>query len=153
MRKFIVPQFIDIEDKIIGSVTTRQFITLIVTGIFLFAAYKLFEFNLFLVQAIIILAVGGSFAFLKINGTPLHIFLLNFVSRFGKPDLRVWQKEDEVAPLTMKQPQKVQETVVSKPRLTARKLSELALVVDTGGMYRGEEQANFVNQAHYGQGQ
>src|SRR3989344_3305845 len=136
MRKFIVPQFIDIEDKIIGSITTRQFITLIVTGIFLFAAYKLFEFNLFLLQAIIILGAGGSFAWLKINGTPLHIFILNFLSRFGKPDLRVWQKEDETITQALKQHKPAQELLTSKPRLSTRKLSELALVVDTGGVYR-----------------
>lgn len=151
MRKFIVPQFIDIEDKIIGSITTRQFITLIVTGIFIFATYKLFEFNLFLLFSIVILAVGGSFAFLKINGTPLHIFILNFLSRFGKPDLRVWQKEDDVVAEPMKQPVKMDDSFTTKPRLTPRKLSELALVVDTGGAYRGEEQANFANQSVYGQ--
>ncbi|MFH0873514.1 MAG: PrgI family protein [Candidatus Komeilibacteria bacterium] len=152
MRKFIVPQFIDIEDKIIGSITTRQFITLIVTGILIFTVYKLFEFNLFLVQAVIILAIGGSFAFLKINGTPMHIFILNFLSRFAKPDLRVWQKEDDVVTQVMKQPQKAEDQLINKPRLSARKLSELALVVDTGGVYRGEERANFANQSNYGQG-
>jgi hypothetical protein len=31
MQQFVVPQFIDVEDKIIGPISVRQFLTLMVT--------------------------------------------------------------------------------------------------------------------------
>ncbi|KKS92044.1 MAG: hypothetical protein UV69_C0039G0006, partial [Parcubacteria group bacterium GW2011_GWE2_43_12] len=32
MQQFVVPQFIDVEDKIIGPITVRQFIIIMVGG-------------------------------------------------------------------------------------------------------------------------
>ncbi len=152
MRKFVVPQFIDIEDKIIGPITTRQFIIIIVSSILIFLAYRLSSFNLFLVQAIGIGLIGGSLAFLKINGTNFHIFLLNLISSLAKPSLRVWGKEmlKEVVPKDVKKGDLDSDMFVPKKSIAPGKLSELALIVDTGGMYKGEEEANFINQAVYG---
>ncbi len=153
MRKFIVPQFIDIEDKIIGVITTRQFLIIIVAGVLLFLAYRLSTFGLFIIQAIFIMLVFGSLAFLKINGSNFHIFVLNFISSMRKPGLRVWQKE-----LLQEVPMKEdlrhdQDVFIPKQRYNLHSLSELALIVDTGGMYRGEEAANFSNAVVYGSGQ
>ena len=42
MQMFTVPQFIDVEDKIIGPITTRQFIICLVgLGLLVLAAYLL----------------------------------------------------------------------------------------------------------------
>ena len=79
MDQFVVPQFIDVEDKIFGPVTTRQFLILLVAGLMLFTAFKLADTTLF----IFLLAVVGGFAlilaFVKINGQTFHYFLLNLV--------------------------------------------------------------------------
>lgn len=151
MRKFIVPQFIDVESKIIGPITARQFIIIIVSGIMIFLAYRLSSFNLFVVQAILIAIVGGSLAFLRINGTPFHIFLVNILSSLSKPPLRVWRKEllEEIAEAKVEE-QDESDIFVPRQSVSPGKLSELALIVDTGGMYKGEEEANFVNNAGYG---
>ena len=52
-QRFIVPQFIDAEDKILGPITVRQFIIMIVGGLLIFAAYKLADFGLFLLEAFV----------------------------------------------------------------------------------------------------
>ena len=153
MRKFVVPQFIDVESKIIGPITARQFIIVIVSGIFLFIVYRLSSFGLFVFQAIGIALIGGSLAFLKINGNPFHIFLLNIFTSLRRPAVRVWQKEtheDIRQPKNQPAPAEA-DVFVPKQSLAPGKLSELALIVDTGGMYRGEEEANFINQTVYGQ--
>jgi hypothetical protein len=151
MRKFVVPQFIDIEDKIIGSITTRQFVIIIVTGLLVFLSYRLSEFNLFLLQGGFILIVGMTLAFVRINGSPFHIFALNFISRLRKPELRVWRKELLVE-VKEKNPADLEsEVFIPKQHLSATKLSELALIVDTGGIYKGEQEANFIHNAPYGQ--
>ncbi len=151
MRKFIVPQFIDIEDKIIGAITTRQFVIVIITGLLVFLSYRLSPFNLFLFQGSFLLLVGGTVAFLKINGAPFHIFALNYISRLRKPELRVWQKELLLEVKAKDENKHQEEIFIPKQHLTASKLSELALIVDTGGIYKGEQEANFIHNAVYGQ--
>ncbi|HSD12921.1 MAG TPA: PrgI family protein, partial [Patescibacteria group bacterium] len=91
--RYVVPQFIDVEDKIIGPLTTRQFLILLVTAFVMFIEYKLADFGLFLLIGISTLIVGGIFAFFRVNGQPFHYFLLNMVQTFRRPSLRVWDKE------------------------------------------------------------
>src|SRR3990167_9730282 len=92
MQQFVVPQFIDIEDKIIGPITTRQFIITLVTGFFIFLSYRLSDFSLFIVLTVIWSLIGGSLAFIRINGRPFHFFLLNLVQTLRRPRLRIWNK-------------------------------------------------------------
>jgi len=48
MDQFVVPQFIDVEDKIFGPVTTRQFVILLIAGLIIFIAFKLADITLFI---------------------------------------------------------------------------------------------------------
>ncbi len=141
MQQFVIPQFIDVEDKIIGPITTRQFIILLVVAIILFILYKLMTFLYFLIFGVPIFGMGVTLAFVKINGQPFHYFLLNIIQTIRRPSLRVWNKEltlDEVRRYL-----KVEEIKIAVPRpvkepLAATKLSELSLIVNTGGVYKGE---------------
>ena len=92
-NRFIVPQFIDAEDKIIGSVTVRQFIIVIVGGLFIFAAYKLADFTLFLLETFIIAVVTLAFAFVKVNGAPFHLFFANFLNTLVKASLDLCKRK------------------------------------------------------------
>ncbi len=138
--QFIVPQFIDIEPKIIGPITPRQFIILIITGGFIFVAYKLSDFSLFVVEGVIFLALGGTLAFLKINGQPVHYFLLNLFQTFRRPLLRIWHKEVIATRELIVKGEKGQvPLVVPRKPLSLARLSNLSILVDTGGIYREEE--------------
>lgn len=144
MQQFTVPQFIDVEDKIIGPITVRQFIIMLTGSIFIGIGYKLFDFSLFLVMGILIFGVSGIFAFLKINGMPFHFFVLNFVQTLEKPALRVWNNRlDYVAEIEEKEVKIIPENAYVKPHLvTTSRLAELSLIVDTKGVYRGENGNN-----------
>lgn len=138
--RFIVPQFIDIEPKIIGPITPRQFILLIFAGGTIFLCYKIFSFWVFIVITLIFLApIFGAFTFLKVNGRPFHYFVLNFIQVLKKPNLRIWQKEylPEKELIHKKEKKTIEPTIVREP-LPRGRLSELALQVDTGGRYREE---------------
>jgi hypothetical protein len=142
MQQFIVPQFIDVEAKIIGPITARQFVIML-SGVVLGAVfYKIFDFSLFLTAAILDLIIVGIFSFVKINARPFHLFIINFLETLKKPKLRVWnnaifnvnvRKEEEEAEKT------AQLSAPSLKRPTQSRLAELSLIVDTGGAYRGEE--------------
>lgn len=139
MQQFIVPQFIDVEDKIIGPITTRQFIILLVGTLIIGVSYKIFDFTLFVTFGLAVLAVTGTFAFLKINGRPFHYFVLNLLQTFKKPKLRIWYfVANEFDYKIEKMSLTVASNLAPEKRYTASRLAELSLIVDTRGAYRGE---------------
>lgn len=137
--QYVIPQFIDVEDKIIGPIAVRQFIIIIITALACFLFYKLFDFWLFILLAILTVAIGGALAFLKVNGRPFHYFILNLFATSKKPKLRVWQKI--VSSEDLKQAEEKKDIIVpipaKKPMVRSR-LAELALIVDTGGLYEAD---------------
>jgi len=143
MKQLVVPQFLDVETKIIGPITLRQFMVLLVGGIFIFICYKISDFMLFVVEAVSISAITGIIAFLKINGRPVHYFLLNFIETAKKPKLQIWGKSwtNNEIKLLMRQPKEevVTEIVPTKEFVSESKLAELSLIVDTGGVYKRKE--------------
>ena len=144
MQQFTVPQFIDVESKIIGPITTRQFLIFLGAAVIIGISYKVFDFSLFLTICIIVFIIAGAFAFLKINGRPFHLFLLNFIQTMRRPSLRVWNHQlgfiDTPAPMNIV---KEEEAPVKKKEFyQTSRLADLALVVDTKGRYRGDGDNN-----------
>lgn len=142
MNQIVVPQFLDVEDKIIGAVTVRQFLEMIVGGMFIFIFYKIFDFSLFVVLSLITISLVLLFAFIKINGQKFHYFLLNLISTIRNPKLKVWHKRIEIVRVKRGKEKMIKDQITTlrqtKPLVSSSRLSELSLVVDTGGVYRGE---------------
>lgn len=142
MQQFTVPQFIDVEDKIIGPVTTRQFVVILVGCLFTAVFYKIFDFSLFVFCTVFVMLFVISFAFVKINGRPFHLFVLNVVQTFKKPNLRIWinnynfEVGSEAEDTALEKAEVIQ--VKSITPQTSR-LDELSLIVDTQGAYKGEQ--------------
>ena len=141
MQQFTVPQFIDVEDKIFGPVTARQFGILLAAAGPLFIAYKLADTSLFIFLAILI---GGSaiiLAFVKINGQSFHYFLLNIFENIRKPSRRLWQRNYDNAELREymdagKIPEP--EEKVERKTISNTRIRDLSLLVNTGGYYKPE---------------
>lgn len=145
MLQFTVPQFIDIEDKIIGTITVRQFVILLVASILVAACFKIFSLTPFIFISIVILGIAITFAFVKINGTAFHYFILNIIQTFKKPRLRVWRKDDTlVGAIEFDAPSKPTAAAPAHPAYSASRLSELSLIVDTKGSYQGENDEEVV---------
>lgn len=144
MQQFVVPQFLDVEDKVIGPITVRQFIILLVSGGLVFLAYKVSDFTLFLLWLVVIAVLTILFAFIKINGRPVHFLLLNILQTLKRPHLSVWDKH--LTPAELQATLNVVEAKPlvpprSKPLVGSSRLAELSLIVDTGGVYEGEEES------------
>lgn len=141
MMHFVVPQFLDVEDKIFGPVSVRQFIILLIGAGLLFAAYRFADFSLFLIEAFFIAVGIIAFAFIRVNGRPFHDFLFHILQTTKKPRLRVWHHEATPLPRQATKMTDVKKTTtIPKKPLTKSRLAELSLVVDTGGAYRGEDE-------------
>lgn len=141
MQQFVVPQFIDVEDKIIGPITTRQFVIMLATMLVDFVAYKLATFVFFILLFFIITGAGIIISFAKINGQPFHYFLLNLFQTMRRPRLRVWfipLINSDIKASAQSAPPPAPKAVINKERPDASHLSDLALLVNTGGVYKPE---------------
>lgn len=140
MQQVVVPQFLDVEDKIIGAITVRQFLEMLIAGIIIAIFYRLFDFSLFVVSSLIVFSLTVVIAFARINGQPFHLFMLNFIQTMRSPKLKTWKKDFTAADMKGKKGELVEAkvaTVYRKP-LSTSKISEIALIIDTGGIYSGE---------------
>lgn len=140
MNQFTVPQFIDIEDKIFGPVTVRQFLIMLVSGLIHAIVYKFVDLSGF----IIFFAVFGGFtlilAFLKINGQSFHFFLLNIFQTIRRPSLRIWNKQLSREELNeLRHPEHIEQVEhVEQKHATVTRIRDLSLLVNTGGYYKPE---------------
>ncbi|MSR85572.1 PrgI family protein [Candidatus Uhrbacteria bacterium] len=142
-EKFVVPQFLDNEDKILGPITVRQFLIMMGATLILFIEYKVLYFGYFIAAAVLTVGIASVFAFLKINGQPFHIFFINFLQTVLRPPLRVWHKELTDLELKLFINTKVEEApapLFTKTHPVSTHLRDLALTVNTGGVYNADDE-------------
>lgn len=139
MRQFVVPQFLDVESKIIGPVSGRQFVIMLVSAGLSFVWFELFVLaQVWIPLLLLTMALGGVLAFAQVNGQKMHYFLLNIFETARRPRLKVWSRS-AYRQLHEEIHQIKNQRAVKKPVNTSH-LAALALMVDTGGVYQGEEQ-------------
>ncbi|OQA35506.1 MAG: PrgI family protein [Parcubacteria group bacterium ADurb.Bin326] len=149
MQQVVVPQFLDVEDKIIGPVTVRQFIEMVIGAIFIAILYRLLYLPYFLASAFVVFSIIMIIAFAKINGQVFHIFMLNFFQTMINPKLKIWRKKatlKEIRDDLAKPKEDVLRSVkMSRRPVSSSRLSEIALIIDTGGVYQGEGNNNLTS--------
>lgn len=91
--QFKVPQFIDIEDKIIGPLTLKQFIYLLVGVGILAALWFYLTLGAFLLIGVPIGIFVLVLAFYRINGRPFIVLIGSLIKYLIKPRLYLWRKK------------------------------------------------------------
>ena len=152
--QFQVPQFIEVEDKIFGPLTFKQFVY-IAGGAG--AAYLLWRVLPLFVAAPLILAVAGfaaSLAFLQFNSRPFILAIENSFFYFLKTKLYLWNNEEKTKKVEARRstPNAATPSQVYVPKLSDSKLHELALSLDikeriAGGVASGEERGEISTPA------
>lgn len=135
--QFKVPQFIDVEDKLFGPLTFRQFVYLAGGAGIVYVLYKVLPLWIAIFFIIPVAGLSALLTFYKINGKPFVFYLqagFNYLvsgklyiwkQRLVKPDDK--KKEEPVAPIT---------TVV--PMTTTNKLKDLSWSLDIQEKETGE---------------
>src|SRR3989344_1703871 len=131
MTQYQVPQFVDLEDRIIGPLTLKQFLYLAFAGAILFVLWFLLAFYVWIIIAVPITASASAFAFLKINDRPFVYFFLSFIRYFTKPKLYIFSVMPEDAPKESVLEEAPRLEIIEQ-KVTPSKLKELALNLDTG---------------------
>lgn len=94
--QYKVPQNIDMEDKIVGPFTMRQFIYLLIPGGIIYGWYNYLSTNYtdytieFALVAIPVGLIGLAFALLKINDRPFESFALSVIQFLSAAKQRKW---------------------------------------------------------------
>jgi hypothetical protein len=126
--RFQVPQFIEIESKIFGPLTLKQFIYLLGgTGI-IFLLYTLLPFFLMIIFAVPIGAFALALAFYKVNNRPFIKVVESALKYFSAPKLYLWKKQAEVKKKKIEEKKVAPQIYV--PNLTQNKLKDLAWSLD-----------------------
>lgn len=134
MKQYQVPQFINVEDRVVGPLTLKQFFYLLGGAAFGVVAYFLFQFILFVIVIIPVSILTLLLAFLTINGQPFAKILFSALNFYTKPKLFIWQSiqsETKKVPAVGGGPGKTTETGgIAMPRPREGKLSDLAWSLD-----------------------
>lgn len=92
--RFEVPQFIEVEDKIFGPFTWRQFVYIAGGAGAAVMLYILLPFFLFILIAGPIVALAAGLAFVPVNNRPLSALLEAMVKYGSSSRLYIWRREE-----------------------------------------------------------
>ena len=124
--QFKVPQFIDIEDKVFGPFTFRQFAYLAGGAGFVYLSFKILPVLIALIVAPIFASLALALTFFKYNDKPFIHVLESFILFYSKSRLYLWRKQALVTP----QQQVLTKTKDDRATLTESKLKTLSWSLD-----------------------
>lgn len=124
--RFQVPQFTDVEDKIIGPLSFRQFVYLAGAAGAIVVLFSVFPRFIAILIALPVGAFGAALAFVKINNQPFIKTVESFLKYSLTSKLYLWKHSD---------PNKTKQTKKSVdpkhvPKLSESKLRDLMWSLD-----------------------
>ena len=130
------------EDKLIGPLTLKQFVYLLVGGMILYACIKARNFTYILAIGTPAALLALCLAFIKIQDQPFSKFMTSLAFYIARPRFRVWQKdwqqEGKGTPIV----QASKEPVLKKHEdqtVEKEELHRLSVVLDTKGQEKIEQ--------------
>lgn len=126
--QFKVPQFIDMEDKVFGNLSFKQFAYLAGGAGLAYIAIKLLPgfVSIFLVPALVGLALA--LAFMKVNEKPFAHALESFIRYYSKSRLYLWKQQPHIAKQTPEQKEDSRKSI--RDTMTESKLKTLSWSLD-----------------------
>ncbi len=136
MAQYQVPQFIEVEDKIFGPLTLKQFIYLAGGGGLVLVCFSLLPLWLTVVIPIPVMSISAGLAFYQFNGRPLIHMLEHASAYFFGSKLYLWMQRQ---PTAGSQPAAgpAAKALMPVPKLSDSKLKDLSWslnIKDRAGM-------------------
>lgn len=94
--RFEVPQFIEVEDKIFGPLTWRQFLYLGGGVGMAVVMFFTLPFIIFVILGIPLAALSGALAFYPVNNRPFSFFLEAIFNYVSRQRLYLWRQKDNI---------------------------------------------------------
>lgn len=129
--RFQVPQFIEMEDKIFGPLTIKQFIYIAGGAGLCFILFRFFPLIITIPLGVAVIGFSLALAFYQINNKPLIYIMQSAFGYFFSDKLYLWKKKD-------KSPEKAKTAPVGLsgqsplyvPKLSQSKLHDLTWSLD-----------------------
>lgn len=141
--QFPIPQNVDIEDKLIGPLTLKQFLYLLAGGILEFFWFSVFDMELFLLMTIPTVGIAVAFAFVKVYDKPFSEFVLIMLHFVFASRRRVWKRVPGSLTIKSTGAQKITQKhkeeqsrlrkVIAEKKIQVKNIDDLAKVLDTVG--------------------
>lgn len=126
--QFKTPQFIDIEDKIFGPFTLKQFIYLVGGAAICYLSFKILPLVFGLPIAFAVAALSLALAFMKVNSRPFFLHMQAYLRYAFGSKLYVWHKAPP------KKDEKEKESTAGEvsyvPKLSDSKLKDISWSLD-----------------------
>lgn len=133
--RFQVPQFVDIEDKIIGPFTLKQFLIYLAAVMVLVPIYLVVDLSLFITLAVPVGALAALFAHFRLHGKSLFAVIGNAWKFAARGQLFLWRRTPSLKPLAVRGP----EYEAATDLLDTASLSARARSLDTVGSIVDED--------------
>lgn len=132
--QYKVPQNIDLEDKIVGPFTAKQFIYLLVGFCAIYIIVLIFGtgfFGIMFITPTALLTI--SLVFVRIQDRPFEKFLAAVFLYIARPKRRLWARRGDPPNLVIKKTKKQEFKPVIRERITKSTLEQLSSNLDTRG--------------------
>ncbi len=129
--RYQVPQFVDIEDKIIGPLTLKQFLIYVASVMLLVPVYLASDMSFFITIAIPILGTAALFAHFKFHGHSLFTIINNAGVFMFRGQVFVWRRDAHSSSLPIQGPELAEYMAQQLPEATT--LRDRARSLDTDG--------------------
>jgi len=90
--QYQVPQYLDVEDKIIGPLSLKQFLILLAGAGIIFLLHTILKFSVFIILSFPVAFFALLLAFYKKDNQKFGKFVGNFLSFLNKPNIYTWKK-------------------------------------------------------------
>jgi hypothetical protein len=138
--QFKVPQFLDIEDKIFGPFTFREFAYLAGGAGLCYVCFKLFGLLLGIVPILLIAGFSGMLIFYRPNNKPFINMLESGFKYFTQNKLYIWKKhQKKITNSELRITNENQDKIDYENKLTGSKLRDLAWSLDVLDLKKHEK--------------
>ncbi len=137
--QFQVPQFIEIEDKVFGPFTFKQFIYLLGAVACLYIPFKFWGVYVAVFTGGPFAAFALALAFAKINGRAFIFTAEAYAKYFTSHKLYLWKHKDKAVQTQMAEEKTVSRSMIV-PTLSQNKLKDLAWALDVREISGGKPQ-------------
>ena len=137
MGQYKVPQNVETEDKILGPLSVKQFIYVIIALMWAFLMWRIFSAYI-IVALIFAFPVTGFFLLLGFGqreGVPFEDYVVAFIRFLIVPRKRMWIKDDSKE-VIVKDVEKPKDEFALGKNVSSGQLKKLANIIDTRGNYK-----------------
>lgn len=128
--RFQVPQYIEVEDKIFGPLTFKQFVYVAGAAGICAVLFTLLPKLIAILASVPVAGFGLALAFYKINDRPFALMVEDLVKYYLGGRLYIWKREDKKPVSQAAGTQSAPPEQVYLPKLSESKLKDLTFELD-----------------------